>query len=240
MNSADLKPLLIDLEDCDKSTGRKQSKDVQRERLSEGDIYCVYWIKKEDHTDIHTEGYVGITKDFEERMRSHRKNKRKSHLTSAIKKYSWENLIVNKISNKLSLEEALRMEKELRPKEYIGWNSQRGGYLGVNPEWYENLKNKKEHSRRTSEATKIAIAEKDTTEARSARAKKNWEENRESYKDIAKGSRNPNSKLNETQVWEIKYKWIPEGFNNKEIASIYDVSPHSISFIRVGRTWRYV
>ncbi len=35
--NADLKPSLIDLEDCDKSTGRKRE---QRERLSEKDIYC--------------------------------------------------------------------------------------------------------------------------------------------------------------------------------------------------------
>lgn len=240
MNSADLKPSLIDLEGCDEPTGRKQSKDGQRERLSERDIYCVYWIRKTDHLDNTTEGYVGITKDLEERLRSHKKNLRRSHFTSAIKKYGWDNLVVEILHNNLFLDQALQIEKELRPQENIGWNSQRGGELGVNPEWYDIPENRKNHSRATSEATRIAIANKDTTEARAGRARQNWIKNRSSYEGRVKGSKNPNATLNEEQVEEIKYRLIPLGLSNFEIAKLFNVNPHVISFIRSGRTWKHV
>lgn len=240
MNSADLKPLLIDLEDSDSSTGRKQDGSVQRERLSEGDIYYVYWVRKQDHSDLMTEGYVGITKDLNERLRSHKKNKKHSHFTSAIKKYGWKNLIVEILNKNLSIEKALEIENRYRPKENIGWNSQRGGYIGVNSEWYEVQENKDKHSRVTSEKTKEGIRKKDTSEARSERAKQNWVNHKNSYKDIVKGSKNPNAKLNEEIVKDIKYYLIPLGLSNKQIAKIYKVNPHMISFIRVGRTWSHV
>lgn len=57
--NADLKPLLIDLEVCNNTTGGKQEQcSVQPERLSEGDnMYCVYYIhlpEKDDKMSTNT------------------------------------------------------------------------------------------------------------------------------------------------------------------------------------------
>ncbi len=212
---------------------------MQRERLSEGGImYCVYWIRRDIHSDIYSEGYVGITKDLNERIRSHKKNKRRSHFTSAIKKYNLDVLQKEIIHSDLSLEKALEREQHYRPKENIGWNSQRGGYLGVNPEWYDIEENREQHSLATSEATKLGIALKDTSEARSERARVNWVNNRESYN--FKGVRNPKAILTEEQVYKIKYDLIPSGLSNTEIANIFNVKHYVICFIRTGKNWSHV
>jgi predicted GIY-YIG superfamily endonuclease len=239
--SGDLKPPLIDLEVNGITTGRKQEKSVQRERLSEADyMYCVYWIRLENHTDVYKEGYVGITSNFTERIKSHKKNNRVSHLTNATKKYGWKNLVIDILFINLTQQQALDFEASFRPSCNIGWNSQQGGILGVEKEWYQIEENRNKHSRATSTATKIGIAAKDTIEARSKRAKDNWKQNRESYKDISKGSKNPKAKLVEEQVQYIKYTLIPANLHDKEIASLYNVKPYVINFIRTGKNWSYI
>lgn len=239
--SGDLKPPLIDLEVSGITTGRKQGKPVQRERLSEaGYMYCVYWIRLEDHTNIYEQGYVGITSNFVERMRAHRKNKRVSHLTNAIKKYGWKHLVINILWVDLSQQQALDFEASLRPSQNIGWNSQQGGILGVEREWYHVEENRVKHSEATSKATKEGIATKDTTEARSLRAKESWATNKTSYKGVSKGSRNPRAKLVEEQVRQIKSVLIPANLHDKEIASLYNVKPYVINFIRTGKNWSYI
>lgn len=241
MNSADLKPSLIDLEAGSTATGRKQDNAVQRERLSERDtMYYVYWIHYKDHTDIYTQGYVGITCNFKERMRQHKKNKKKTPLTMAIQKYSWRGLNKLVILEAITLEKALETELHYRPTERIGWNLQKGGNIGVDSSWYDLNDNKEAHSIATSIGTIAGIKEKDTTKERSARAKNNWITHKDSYKDIAKGSKNPKAKLNEWQVYKIKYELIPSGMKNKEIADLYSVKQHVISFIRKGKTWKHV
>lgn len=237
----DVKPSLIDLEAGDTATGRKQTLTMQRERLSErGIMYCVYWIRKETHSDIFSEGYVGISKNFEERMRNHRKNKKNTPLTRAIIKHTWSLLVKEIIYSNLSIEEALIIESSLRSTERIGWNLQQGGFIGVNPEWYNTPSNRKQHSDATSEQTKIGIQKNDTKEARVMRAQQNWSYNRESYKDISKGSNNPKALLNEEDVVFIKYTLIPSGLSNSEIALAFNVKHYVISFIRTGKNWKHI
>ncbi len=211
---------------------------VQRERLSEGDImYCVYWVHLEIHS--HNEGYIGITKDFKERKRSHKKNRKKTKLTCAISRYSDE-LIWEVLHDNLSLEEALSIEKEYRPFPDIGWNHQTGGELGVDTSWYEVEENRNRHSRATSLATKAGIANNDTPEKRSERAKENWKKNRESYSKVSKGQNNSRALLKEDQVREIKYSLLKQGMSDKEIASLFNVKPYVISFIRKKKNWKHV
>jgi predicted GIY-YIG superfamily endonuclease len=239
--SGDLKPPLIDLEVSGMTTGRKQEKSVQRERLSEADyMYCVYWIRLEDHKDSSNQGYVGITTNLKERMKAHKKNRSVTHLTNAIKKYGWSNLVVDVLWCDLLQEQALLFENNLRPTQNIGWNSQQGGVLGVEKEWYQIEENRIKHSKATSEATKLGIANKDTPEARSNRAKDNWKNKQSLYVGISKGSKNPRAKLNEEQVFEIKYKLIPLGLHDKELAFTYNVKPYVINFIRTGKNWSYI
>lgn len=238
-HNADLKPPLIDLEAGSTATGGKPIR--QPERLSEeGYTYTVYWIRLENHKNIFTEGYVGITKDLKMRMKAHKKSKKKTHLFYAKNKYGWNNLIKDIIYKNLSKEEALLLEAFYRNNVNIGWNSQRGGKLGIEKEWYLDENNKIKHSINTSKATKIGIALKDTTEKRSIRAKINRINNLESYKGLNVGDKNSRSILKEDQVRHIKYILIPEGKSNSQIAKLYGVKPYVIAFIRNNKNWKHV
>jgi predicted GIY-YIG superfamily endonuclease len=203
-------------------------------------MYCVYWIKKETHQDITSEGYVGISKNFEERMRAHRKNKKKTPLTDAIKSIGWTALDKRVLATRLSQQEALLLEHRLRPIENIGWNLQRGGELGVDPFWYAIQDNQIKHSLATSKGTKEGIQKKDSPSRRRTRALLSREKNKESYVGIAKGEKNPRAILTEEQVFTIKYDHIPSGKGNMEIAVLYDVKPYVISFIRTGKNWKHI
>lgn len=212
----------------------------QRERLSEGDtMYCVYWIRKQEHSEIYAEGYVGITINLYERIRAHKKNRKKTILTSVISKYSFDKLVVDVIATGLSQHEALLLEKRLRPGINIGWNLQTGGALGVDSSWYEDENNTAKHREATSIATKIAIATKDSTEARSSRAKESWKKTRTRRVLAVTGENNPKARLTEAQVVAIKYELIPQGMTNPEIAALFAVKPYVISFIRTGKTWKH-
>lgn len=92
----------------------------------------VYWIRLKEHTDIFTEGYVGITsKTVGERFRLHIAASKK---TDNIKKYyiakviseQYDNIVVETIC-KCSIEYAGFIENKLRPFERIGWNTAKGG-----------------------------------------------------------------------------------------------------------------
>lgn len=88
----------------------------------------LYWIRHKDHTDIFSQGYVGVSKNAETRFNQHYSNPVNKHLGFAIKKYGWNNLIKQVIL--ISDDNyCLNIEKKLRPKENIGWNITIGGGL---------------------------------------------------------------------------------------------------------------
>jgi hypothetical protein len=91
----------------------------------------VYWIHLKEHTDIDTEGYVGVSIDFKERMYRHLKITAKldCHFGNAINKYGWENL-VKEIIFEGSKDECYLKEKELRSSFQVGWNEAVGGLGG--------------------------------------------------------------------------------------------------------------
>jgi hypothetical protein len=95
----------------------------------------VYWIHHSEHTDIFTQGYVGITSRFERRMKEHSWAKNNRYLTHAIKKYGWDNLAKEVI---LIADEAycLMVETKLRLQDKMGWNLVKGG--GKPPVRYGN------------------------------------------------------------------------------------------------------
>ena len=199
----------------------------------------VYWVRKEVHTDIYTEGYVGITKkSLKERVCEHKKSSGNSIVAGKLRKHSdlvWD--IVHVVE---TLEEALALKAEYRPTQFVGWNLQKGGELGVEAGWYSHPRNSQRHSMKTSEGTLRGIATKDTKEARSERAKLNHKNKPDSYKGIAKGERNPKAILSEADVVKIKYELFPQGLKNPEIATMFGVKPYVISFIRTGKNWKHV
>lgn len=199
----------------------------------------VYWIREDYHTDIYTQGYVGITRgSLEERVRSHKKNKHTSIV--ACKLRNNKNVVYSVVDEVETLEEALKLEAVYRPTQNIGWNLQRGGEVGVEPEWFSIPENKLKHSMKTSEATRRGIAANDTTEARSVRAKENHIKYADKYKAAVTGEKNPKAILTEADVEKIKYVLIPQGFKNPEIADMFGVKPYVISFIRTGKNWNHV
>ncbi len=84
----------------------------------------VYWIKSDNHKDILTEGYVGITTNPPKRFNEHKNSKRK--VGNAIRKHSINSY---EIVFEGTEEECLAKEIELRPIDGLGWNITKGGGL---------------------------------------------------------------------------------------------------------------
>jgi hypothetical protein len=94
---------------------------------------CVYWIRHKDHADIFSQGYVGISNDFETRLRNHKSKPTNIHMKNVLNKYGWENLIKEKVL--ISTQEyCIDVEKQLRPVDFIGWNQTFGGNIPPKPQ----------------------------------------------------------------------------------------------------------
>jgi hypothetical protein len=86
----------------------------------------VYWIRQTSHTDMFSQGYIGVSNDFERRIRHHRTKPQNAHLANAINKYGWDNLVKEVV---LIAEDTYcyDIEAKLRPSDNIGWNLVFGG-----------------------------------------------------------------------------------------------------------------
>jgi len=96
---------------------------------------AVYWIHHPEHTDMLTQGYIGVSSNPERRFIQHSRKKENKHLASAIQKHGWDILVKKTL---LIADEAycLDIEAKLRPSESIGWNIVCGG--GKPPVRYGN------------------------------------------------------------------------------------------------------
>ena len=95
----------------------------------------VYWVRQAEHTDIFSQGYVGITNNFTKRMEGHKNRPQNGHFRNVINKYGWDNLVKEVV---VIAEEdyCLDVETKLRPEKSIGWNIAIGG--GKPPVRYGN------------------------------------------------------------------------------------------------------
>jgi len=86
----------------------------------------VYWIRQTNHTDMFSQGYIGVSKHIKSRFVAHAKKTKNAHLKNAIEKYGWNNLVKETI---LIADDGYcyDIEKKLRPNENIGWNINSGG-----------------------------------------------------------------------------------------------------------------
>lgn len=91
-----------------------------------GIMTAVYWIAHKDHTDMFSQGYVGVSNNVEKRWDYHKRHGENNHIRHAIKKYGWDNLVKKVV---LIGEEnyCLEIENKLRPTDKIGWNLVCGG-----------------------------------------------------------------------------------------------------------------
>jgi len=91
--------------------------------------YDVYWIYAEYHTDVMTQGYVGITcRSVAKRLREHAAGN--TIVGSAIRKYG-NKVKKTTLHSGLTVDEAVCKERMYRPNKEIGWNICAGG--GVPP-----------------------------------------------------------------------------------------------------------
>lgn len=123
--------------------------------------HCVYWVRHKDHTDICSQGYVGVSNNSRRRFKEYRKFLGNTHLNNAIKKYGIDNILMSEL---LVADNGycLQMERALRPSDGIGWNLTAGGgypprnnakpLLGKTP-WNKGKKHTEEHKSKTREAS---------------------------------------------------------------------------------------
>lgn len=99
----------------------------------EADEVVVYWYHLEEHKDIYSEGYVGVTSRQKQRHWQHTSWKGSSCLIlrRAFEKYGEDRILKDVVFNG-TREECLLKEVELRPTGPIGWNAVAGG--GVTPD----------------------------------------------------------------------------------------------------------
>lgn len=92
----------------------------------------VYWIRATHHSDVTSEGYVGVSRNANKRWAyghkwAHAKGRHENpRLSNAITKHGWDSLVktVLVIADESYCYE---LEQKLRPTEGIGWNLAVGG-----------------------------------------------------------------------------------------------------------------
>tara|TARA_R110000868_G_scaffold121152_1_gene321501 strand:- start:529 stop:1044 length:516 start_codon:yes stop_codon:yes gene_type:complete len=95
-------------------------------------ITQVYWIRAKHHTDVTSDGYIGVSKNANKRWAyghkwAHAKGRHDNpHLSSAISKHGWDNL-VKTILVVADESYCYDLERKLRPEDNIGWNLVTGG-----------------------------------------------------------------------------------------------------------------
>jgi len=129
-------------------------------------MVSVYWIRHQDHTDMFSQGYIGISNNVKRRMINHFNQPSNKHLKNAINKYGWENLI-KEVILLADKDYCLDIEKKLRPFDFIGWNATSGG--GMPPKAKKGMGK----GNKLSEATKqkLSVIRKGKTHSMETRQK---------------------------------------------------------------------
>jgi hypothetical protein len=88
--------------------------------------YSVYWIHLSEHTNMFSQGYIGVSNNPKNRWHRHWKYNGNEHLKNAIKKYGW-NALIKKIIVVGEKDYCFDLETKIRPNRQIGWNIAEGG-----------------------------------------------------------------------------------------------------------------
>ena len=101
----------------------------------------VYWKHTRDMCCNYSDGYIGITKNFEERMKQHHRDafvRNSIYTVHERMRMHGENVITDRIYEG-SRKDCEQIEKELRPKWHVGWNMCIGGGSPAKERWYSKL-----------------------------------------------------------------------------------------------------
>ena len=91
----------------------------------------IYWIRKKEHTDVYSEGYIGVARDVESRIYRHRRHaKNGTHVNTVLQEILLENDYTLDIIYEGEESDCYLKEQEFRPKYRIGWNITPGGHGG--------------------------------------------------------------------------------------------------------------
>jgi len=96
-------------------------------------MVCVYWVHLDSHTDMFSEGYIGVSQDLKSRFKNHVRQPTNQHMANVIKKYGWDKLVKTQILI-ADKEYCLDIERKLRPNDFIGWNATAGGGFPPKPQ----------------------------------------------------------------------------------------------------------
>lgn len=128
---------------------------------------CVYWIHRNNQTDMFAEGYIGLTsrklfRRFERHLHNAKNNRNICpKLERAIKKYGKNGLMFDELVRG-STEYCAEMEEKLRPHKDIGWNLWSGGNKGIlgfrQSQAVKDKVNAKKYGRPVSPETRAKIA----------------------------------------------------------------------------------
>ncbi len=97
-------------------------------------VAVLYWLHLSSHTDVFTQGYVGVTtRLIDIRFKEHCSRFYNSYnpynpLHLAFAEHGIENIVKTRLCVG-SVDEVYDIEKVFRPFEYMGWNSAQGGKI---------------------------------------------------------------------------------------------------------------
>ena len=98
----------------------------------------VYWKHTEDMCHDYTDGYIGITNNFEERMKQHHRDAfvRNSSYTVHERMRTYNEDVVTDIIFEGSRKDCEQLEFDLRKRWHVGWNMCMGGGSPAKERWY--------------------------------------------------------------------------------------------------------
>lgn len=142
----------------------------------EYELCFVYWIRRNLHSDIKSEGYVGVSNYVDKRFKEHKCSSTNKNL---IENLSSDDIVIDTVFIG-NIEECYNYEISLRPKWNIGWNVAPGGKGGLfkdrQPKSTEHRKNisiaLKGKIRSTKHALNISIAKKGVPQSIESNAKR--------------------------------------------------------------------
>jgi hypothetical protein len=97
-------------------------------------VAVLYWLHLKEHTDVFTQGYVGVTtRLIEVRFKEHCSKFNNSYnpynpLHLAFAQHGTENIVKTRLCV-ADTSEIYKVEELFRPFEYMGWNTAQGGRM---------------------------------------------------------------------------------------------------------------